>query len=309
MLEIISIFVDNIVPLLAISGVGFFAGIKLRLDPKPIGRMLFYFLSPSLVFSTLYRTQISGSELWLLIAVMALFVACMTLIAYVIMRLQGADKVARAGVILSAMSPNNGNFGLPMINFAFGPEVFARAVIVYVATTLLNYSVGIYVASNGRRSAKDAVRSIARVPTLYMAIGGLIINTSGIALPTVLDRTVALLAQATIPLMLLLLGLQMAQSARISQFRLVGTAVGLRLLVAPFVAAALTLLLGLSLPASIAVIMQASMPVAVATIVFASEFKLDTEQMSGTVIVSTLLSPVTLSILILILQQMLRADS
>jgi predicted permease len=56
--------------------------------------------------------------------------------------------------------------------------------------------------------------------------------------------------------------------------------------------------------ALIAFIMQASMPVAVATIIFASEFHLDREQILGTVLASTLASPITLSILILLLQQL-----
>ena len=48
--------------------------------------------------------------------------------------------------------------------------------------------------------------------------------------------------------------------------------------------------------------MQMSMPVAVVTIIFATEFGLDVKLSSSTVMASTLFSPITLSILILLLR-------
>jgi predicted permease len=51
--------------------------------------------------------------------------------------------------------------------------------------------------------------------------------------------------------------------------------------------------------------MQASMPVAVVTLIFASEFGLDDKLVSGTILTTTLLSPLTLSVLILLLRQTL----
>lgn len=309
MIELLGIFVNNIAPILVIAGVGYFAGIRLQIDPRPFGRLLFYVLSPALVFNALLHTEITGSELWLLIGVMGLFVLLMALIAYSVMRLRGSERIERAGVMLSAACPNSGNFGLPIISFAFAPEVFARAVIVYIAVTIFNYSLGVYIASNGHGSTRDALWSIARVPAFYSALIGLLFNRIGIMLPDPLDRSLSLLSQATIPIMLIMLGLQLAQSTRLGHRQVVGIGVGLRLLIAPLVATALVIGLNIGYPANIAVIMQASMPVAVLTIIFASEFKLNIEQISGTVVVSTLLSPVTLSVLILVLQQAAQAAS
>jgi predicted permease len=65
----------------------------------------------------------------------------------------------------------------------------------------------------------------------------------------------------------------------------------------------LVIMVGLNSPATIAVIMQASMPVAVATIILASEFELDHQLSLGMIMTSTLLSPVTLSILIYLLRR------
>jgi malate permease and related proteins len=114
---------------------------------------------------------------------------------------------------------------------------------------------------------------------------------------------VGLVAQAAVPAMIVLLGLQLAQVSGLSQIRLVSIGAMLRLLVSPVVAFALVALLHIQGPASIAVIMQASMPVAVVTIIFATEFGLDDRLMSSTILTSTLFSPITLSLLILLLRQ------
>lgn len=306
MLELLNIFADNIAPILLIALVGFIVGRRLRIDPTPLGRVIFNVFSPALVFNALATNTIPLGELGLLALTMTLFVVTMTLVAYVaynVTRGQAGDRLGRAGVILSSVCPNNGNLGLSLIGFAFSDDVFARAAIIYIVVTFLNYTGGIFIASSGRLTPKEAVWNITRTPAIYAALVGLIVNASGIMLPLMVQRSVGLLSQAAIPAMLILLGLQLARVTRIERPQLVSLAAGLRLLVSPLLATALVLLLGVHGPASIAVIMQASMPVAVVTVIFAAEFGLDDRLASSTVLASTLLSPVTLSVLILLLRQ------
>ena len=225
---------------------------------------------------------------------MTIFVGLVGILAFSVARWQSKNKAERAGVVLGAIWPNDGNLGLPVINFAFGPEVLARAVIFYVTISILNYTVGLYVASSGQSTPRQAILSIVKVPMLYAVIAGLIVNITNFTIPLPLDRSITLLSQATIPMMLLLLGLQLAQSERLNKPQLVASTVVLRLLISPLLAVFLGLILGLNGIALIAFIMQASMPVAVATIIFASEFQLNKEQILGSVFVSTLISPISL---------------
>jgi predicted permease len=75
------------------------------------------------------------------------------------------------------------------------------------------------------------------------------------------------------------------------------------LFLSPFLATGLALIAGLDTFAAIAFILQASMPTAVMTIVLATEFDLDQNLALNIILASTLLSPVTLSVLILILKK------
>ncbi len=303
LLELLQIFFDNIAPILVISAGGFLLGRWKGVDPRTLGRVIFYIFSPSLVFDSLSKTDVDAAELTQIALVMLLFVGIMTLLAYGVARWRGDDRLSRAGLMLSAICPNNGNFGLPLIGFAFNNDVLARAVVVYVVVTFLNYSMGIFVASTGKKPARQAVKSILQVPMIYAAMAGLLVNSLDIPLAPVVQRSFSLAAQGSIPAMLVLLGLQLAQVTSVTHVRLASVGAGLRLLVSPLVALALIALLGVQGPASIAVIMQASMPVAIVTIIFATEFGLDDKFMSSAILTSTLLSPLTLTILILLLRR------
>jgi len=76
----------------------------------------------------------------------------------------------------------------------------------------------------------------------------------------------------------------------------------LRLVVAPFVAAGLAALMNLSGPARQAGILEASMPTAVVSTLIANEYEAEPQLVTGTVLLSTLLSPISLSIIIALLQ-------
>ena len=122
-------------------------------------------------------------------------------------------------------------------------------------------------------------------------------------LPPALERTSRLLADAAIPLMLVLLGLQLGRFAKPDRWRLVAAGAGIRLLVAPLVALALAPLFELAGPARFAFIAQAGMPTAVLTLVLAHQFDTDRDLTLSFILASTLISPLTLTALIYLLQK------
>jgi malate permease and related proteins len=302
-LELLSIFVDNIVPILTVAGVGFLSGRNLGIEPKSVGRLVFNVFSPALVFYSLSTSKIGGAELGLLLLLTTLFQLSMAAIAYIVTQWQNISRIHRAGILLNAASLNAGNFGLSLVSFTFGQEVFARAIVIYIANVVLNNTLGVYIASSGSKPPRQALQNILRVPAVYATAAAFIVNSTGMILPATLERPVKLLADAAIPCMLVLLGLQLAQSRGVTKVHLVSISVALRLLISPFVAFGLALLFHLNNFATVALIMQASTPVAVITLILATEFGLDEDLTLSAILASTLLSPFTLSVLILILRQ------
>jgi predicted permease len=300
-----SIFYNNILPTMLAAGAGYGLGRRLHPDVRSISRLAFYVFSPCLVFSSLSHSELDGAEIGA-IAMVAL--GTIALIA----ALAGAGGVAarlpRAALtafIVAAAFGNAGNFGLAVNRFAFGETVVTRAVVYYAFSTLAVYTLGVGVASAGKRSWRDIVLHGLTLPTTYALAAALVFRAAGWTAPAPVDRAIVLLGQGAIPVMLILLGMQLAAVEHWPRSRvaLIGAATLLQLVVAPAIALGLAGVLDLEGPVRQAVVLEAGMPAAVISTILATEYDLDTALVSATVVVSTLLSPLTLTPLIAFLQQ------
>jgi predicted permease len=294
------IFVNNLLPILLSAGAGFALGRTLRPDIKAASRMTFYVFSPCLVFTSLARVGIAGGEFGKLALFTIAVSGVVGMLAWMCGRLLGAQRQVLASLVLASALANNGNYGLPATKFAFGDEALARALVCFVFSTVVIYTAGILIASMGKSSAAQALRNLLGVPAFYGLIAAGIVRGGEVHVPLFVDRAVSLLSEAAIPVMMVILGLQIAEIRAWPRRRaaLIGAAGFLQLVVTPLVGLALAGLIGLSGPARQAAVLQSAMPAAVLTTVLAVEYELDTELISGTLLVTTVLSPLTLTPLI-----------
>ncbi len=116
-----------------------------------------------------------------------------------------------------------------------------------------------------------------------------------------MGRAVELAAGGTIPLMLVLLGVQLTQVEFAKNQRALQLSVVLRLVVAPLAALLFAAAFGLQGFPRQASVTQASMPSMVSATVLAAEYNLDSKLVTAVVFISTLLSPFTLTPLLVFL--------
>ena len=109
---------------------------------------------------------------------------------------------------------------------------------------------------------------------------------------------IALLGQAAIPLVLIQLGVQMGASGRIQRTPPVITAVALRAVAVPLLAAGTGLLVGLDGVGLASLVLAAAMPIAVNTLMLAREYGADSDTVASSVVASTFLSIPILVVLI-----------
>jgi predicted permease len=294
------VFVNNLLPVLLCAATGFVLGRTLRPDVKTTSWLAFYIFSPCLVFMSLERVKISGSEFGQL----AFFTLSVSVIigslAYVFGRALEAERHLLASLIVASMFVNSGNYGLAATKFAFGEAALARAMVCFVFGTVIVYTLGIVIASMGKFSAAQAFAKLMLVPAFYGLIAAAIVRHTDWHVPLFLDRSVSMLGDASIPLMLVLLGLQIAE-ARVwprNRVLLISVAAFLQLILAPLIALLLAHWMGLEGLTRQAAVLQASMPAAVVTTVLAVQYDLDSTLVSGTVVLTTVLSPLTLTPLI-----------
>lgn len=300
---LLSIFTNQIAPIFLAAGSGFALGRALRIDVRAVSRIVFFIFSPCLVFVSLTESDLAGGEFGRLALFTAAAIGLFGTAAFLFGRALQLDRHTLAGLAVVTMFGNGGNYGLSLNLFAFGEGALARAVVYYVISTALVYTVGVVVASSGRATLRSSLTGVFKVPALYglaLAVG---LRLIGLELPLPLYRTVKLLSQAAIPAMLIVLGLQLAEAKKPDNVRLVAAVSLFQLIVGPATGLGLAALLGLSGAARQAAVVEASMPTAVITTILAVEYDIDPTFVTGVVLVTTLLSPLTLTPLVAYLQR------
>jgi len=299
------IFLDNILPIFLTAGTGFVLGKRFKPDLKTVSRLSFYIFSPCLVFASLSRTELSGDEFWRLALFTLAVQVVMILLALGVGLTMKLERQLLVSLIIASVFVNGGNYGLALNKFAFGDAALARAVVYYIFSTLAVYTAGVTIASLGKKSIWQALGQVFTVPAVYGLLAAAGLRLVNWQLPLMLDRAITLLSEAALPVMLVLLGLQMAEAREWPRARLIlmGVACFLQLIIAPVVGLTLAYLFGLTGVTRQAAVMEASMPTAVITTILAVEYDLDAAFITGTVILSTVLSPLTLTPLIAYLQR------
>ena len=300
---LLSILVNQIAPILLAAGAGFAVGRAQKIDLKAISRIIFYIFSPCLVLTSFTESNLSGEQFGRMALFTAGTVVVLGLAAFLFGRVLKLDRHTLAGLMVINMFGNGGNYGLPLNLFAFGETALAWATIYYVISTALVYTAGIVVASSGRATLREALIGVFKVPMIYGLIIAILLKLMGWELPLPIMRAVKLLSQAALPVMLVVLGLQLAEVRRPENLRLVTSASIFQLISGPLVGLMMAGLVGLSGPARQAAVVEASMPTAVITTIIAVEYNIDPVFVTGVVFVTTLLSPLTLTPLIAFLQQ------
>ena len=279
-----------IAPIFVIAGVGFAWGRSGRkFDTGMIGMLTVNFGVPSLILSTLTSLQVSLATFGAVAGLFALALAINAIVAAGILRLMRVDV---AGFLPGTVFPNNGNMGLPLCLFAFGDEGLALGISVFVVGSIVNFTVGMAMAS-GRWAAKD----VARTPTPWVVLVALAFLATGTNPPDWLANTARILGGMSIPLMLLALGVSLSRLKVQSVGRSVTLAV-LRLGTGFAVALLIVWLFDLEGATRGVLILQCSMPAAVVNYIIAARFDRAPGEVAGLVVASTTISFATLPFLL-----------
>jgi len=295
---LVSILLQVIAPVILIAGAGVLFGWRTRTQVQPISRLAFYVLIPSLVFNSLSRLEWWGAGVQQMVAFALLSAAVQGALAWLVGRALRLESPLQSSFLLVAMFTNCGNFGLPLNLFAFGQAGMDTALVFFVVSSLLVNSVGVYIASRGRAGVRRALLNVLRTPLLWSGLAGFLVNLCAVTLPETVVRAVQLAGQGAVPVMLLVLGMQLARVALNEHKSAMAAALLLKLVLAPLVAVGLATLLGMRGLVRQVGILEASMPTAVTATILATEFDAAPHFAAGVVFLSTLLSLVSLTLLL-----------
>ncbi|MCD6518605.1 MAG: AEC family transporter [Anaerolineae bacterium] len=201
-------------------------------------------------------------------------------------------------LVLSTAFLNSGNFGLSIVLFSFGEQGLELATIFFVVSNFVCNTVAAFFAARGRRSTKQALLQVLKLPGPYAFLFALPVRALKIPLPPLLTKPISLIGQASVPIMLMMLGLQLSQTQLSRRYREISIGVFLRLCVGALVAIGLASAMHLEGLARQVAIVEASTPTAVSSGLMAIEFDADSEYVTSVIFFSTLLSSITLTLLL-----------
>ena len=294
-----TVFIQVVLPVLLVFGAGYLLQKLAKLDLKSVSTVALYIMLPCLVFKTFYNADLNGEYVMMLVF-SALLLVSILVINKVVAKIKGYDASMESGLILSTAFMNSGNYGAPIILFAFGEAGFVYSVSFLVLQAIIMNFFGVYYAARGKSGLRMAIVSVLKMPPTYAVIVALIMNLGSIKMPGNLMSSVDLLANASIPMVMVVLGMQLAGiSLKNMDWSKASYASVVRLIASPAIAFVLTLFLPMSDLMASVLIVSAAMPSAATTTIYAVQFDSKPELVSSITLMTTLLSVITIPLLLM----------
>ncbi|GAA0449794.1 AEC family transporter [Alkalibacillus silvisoli] len=295
------VFIEVVLPIVFIFFIGYVLQKWRKLDVRSVSAVTIYIFIPALVFQVFYEAEL-GREFWTIVLFAFLLLFALIILNKILKWIFKWNHEEESGMILSTAFMNAGNYGTPVVLFAFGQEAFMIAVIFMSLQTLIMNFFGVYYASRSASGFRLAMIAVMKMPATYAIIAAFMVQGLNIEITGNIAETIEFMADVAIPLMMVGLGMQLANiSFKEFETGKVVTGTVLRLIVSPLIAWGLVSLLPVSSLAEITLIVLTATPAAATTTMYALEFRSKPELVSSVTLVSTVASVITLSILLMLL--------
>lgn len=248
---------------------------------------------PCLIFIALMQTKINSETLTNIFFATAFALILITVTMFC------AVKVLRLNLrtfFAPLIFANSANLGIPICLFAFGIPGFEYAIFIFSIMAVYSLTFGVWVMSGGGSPIK-----LFKEPLVISVFLGMLFLFKGWETPDFLTSTINLVGQMAIPLMLLTLGVTVANLRSSGLLKLIFPSI-LKFVLCLICALITVRVFDLeSIPAA-ALIIQITMPVAVSSYMLTEKYGNDPKTVAALVIVSTMMGvvyiPVTLAFLL-----------
>ncbi len=313
------IFYFIVLPMLLLIGIGFLLQRRLGLDMPTLTRLNFYFVIPGMVYGAILTSNLGSAEVGVVIGFGVLMVIAVGLVTLVLARIRGVRGRLRNALLMTTIFNNSGNYGLPLQALAFrGAGVGATAVSIQVFTMIVqnigNFTLGVFLAAGGRsdRRRREILLQILKFPPLYAlaaAAATLLARrwlgghapAAAAALRPFWD-VVLYVKDAFVAVALCTLGAQLALVRGAGEGGPVGLSIFVRLLLSPLLALCLILLLGIHGMLAQVLLIGSATPAPVNAALLSLEFENHPDYVARAVLYTTLLSPLTVTLVVMIAQ-------
>jgi predicted permease len=249
-------------------------------------RVIFFVTLPALAFTTISEQPLTADNMVLPVAGFTVNLVCVGC-ALVYLKFKTMEPV-RAGTVILGASIANTAFVFPFILAVLGPGALAQAILYDVGNAVFVATIAYGAASRfGRPRDGSTLRATAKTlgSPLFLAIcAALVVSAAALEVPTLLRTLLDPLAAATMPLILIALGISMS----VSNMRdsVVISTVLIRMVGGFVIGMVVIAVLGLQDELALVVITAAAAPIGFNSVTLASIGKLDVEHATASLSVS-----------------------
>jgi malate permease and related proteins len=266
---------------------------KFNFDLAFVTSLSVNFSLPCLIFAVLVKVEIEASAFRDLALASVISYTTLGVVFWIGLRVAGLSLRA---FLAPGIFANTGNIGLPVALLAFGQEGLAYAIVIFAVMIILSFTVGIYMVAGVGKLTEGL-----KQPLVYASVLGGLFALKGWDVPVWLLNSLDLAGQIAIPLMLLTLGVSIANLTVGEVGRAIILSVA-KLSISAAIALLVVQIFDLTGAARGVLVLQLIMPVAVTSYLLAERYRAEPDKVASTVVVSTLLSiiaiPVALALLL-----------
>ncbi len=282
----------KLIPLYLIIGCGVIAGKYLRVQKESISPLLIYIIAPAVIFYGTQQANLTPSMLFL--PVMTFVVACIiSLIFFTLGKRIWSDST---GNILgfTAGTGNTGYFGLPVITLVMGNDILSTVVLATLGFLVFENTLGYYLIARTHYSLSASLFKLAKLPTIYAFILGLLVNKQTLTLPNVIINVLEQFKGGYTILGMMIIGIGLSHASKLAlDGRFIFTSFLAKFIIWPLAMISIIFFdqqfTHLFTPTiNQVLIILASVPLAANTVTFATELKAQPEKAAVTVLFSTL---------------------
>lgn len=263
-------------PLFAIVGVGYAYGRRMRPDMGFANQLNMDVFVPALVFAALANKSFDVTAYQGLALGGLLLILGSGALAWGLAR---ALSIAPKTLVPPVMFNNCGNLGLPLAVLAFGESALSPAVVLFMISNFLHFSLGVYMLDHHARLA-----SLWRMPVMLATFGGLAVSLSQWEVWPPLMLGIRMLGDISIPLLLFALGVRLCD-AELAGWRVGVLGAVVRPLAGLAIAAFLGWALGLEASQRAMLLVFGALPPAVLNYVFAERYRQEPEKVASIVLI------------------------
>ena len=306
---------DKLLPIFLLALAGYLFGRSKAFDSgqvtRGISNVAFYLFVPALLFRTTARIDLSSLEF----RALAVFFVPTLLLMLIVVAFERRRQVEEDVATVRSLSVTFGNtvqIGIPVSLAAFGEAGLAIHATIIAVHGLVMLTMATVMMEWARRDrartmSLDSVlmpmfRQTLVHPVILPVLAGFAWNILKLPLPGPVDATLVILAQAAVPLCLVLIGLSMAHYGVSGVVKPAVAQSAVKLLIHPLMVAVVAFwVVPLDRTAAAVTVMCAALPIGANPLLFAQRYNVAERETTAAIVISTVAYGGTVILLLAVL--------